>query len=141
MHHFSVGVAAAMIAGALACGCAGSSPTSASPSPTATGTPRLRLVNSGSVSLSALVVIFPDERVEFGDVAAGATTTYRSFSRGVYRYAAYQARLGDRIVSQPVIDWVGEKPMNGDAFTYTIEAAEGPPWGVNIRLVATTRDR
>ena len=141
MPHSSVKVAAAMLAGAVVCGCAGSSPTPPSPTTTSPVTPTLRLVNSGSLSLSGLVVIFPDERVEFGEVAAGSTTTYRSFRRGVYRYAAYQTRLGDRIVNQPVIDWVGEEPMNGDAFTYTIEAAEGPPWGVNIRLVSTTRDR
>lgn len=141
MHHVLVKAAAAILTGMLASGCAGSSPQPASPTPTGTAAPSLRLVNSGSLSLSGLVVIFPDERVPFGDVAAGATTTYRSFNRGVYRYAAYQARLGDRTVTQPVIDWVGEEPMRGEAFTYTIEASEGPPYGVQIRLVSATRDR
>ena len=126
--------------------CVGSSPTSASATssvPTqGPGTaPGLRLVNAGSVGVAGLVVVFPDERVEFGDVAAGAATTYRPVGKGVYRYAAYQAQLGGRTVSQPVIDWVGESPMTGEAFTYTFDATEGPPWGVNIRLVGVTRDR
>jgi len=123
-------------------GCAGPTPTSASPASASTVTmPVLRLVNSGAVGVSGLIVIFPDERVEFGDVAAGATTTYRAFSKGVYRYAAYQAQHGDRVVTQPVVDWVGEVPVSGEAFTYTIEASEGPPWGVHVRLLAMTRDR
>jgi hypothetical protein len=141
MHHAIVKAVAAILTGMVASGCAGSSPQPASPTPHGNAAPSLRLVNSGSLSLSGLVVIFPDERVQFGEVAAGTTTTYRSFSRGVYRYAAYQARLGDRIVTQPVIDWVGEEPMRGEAFTYTIEASEGPPFGVHIRLVSATRDR
>lgn len=128
---------------ALLCGCAGSSPTSPSAGTPSAGAsaPLLRLVNVGAVSISGLVVIFPDERLEFGDVPAGTSTVYRPVSRGVYRYAAYQARLGDRIVSQPVIDWVGELPMRGEAFTYTIEASEGPASGITIRLLAATHDQ
>lgn len=136
-----VGIVLALTAGLMSPGCTDSSPTAASSSPAVAVLSTLRLVNAGSLSVAGLVVVFPNERVDFGDVAAGTVTAYRPFSRGVYRYAAYQARLGDRIVSQPVIDWVGEVPMSGEAFTYTIEASEGPPWGVNIRLVATARDR
>ena len=86
-------------------------------------------------------MIFPDERLAFGDVAAGATTTYQAFSKGVFRYAAYEQRVGTTTINQPVLDWVGEVPMSGEAFTYSIEAFEGLPWGMNIRLVSTTRDR
>jgi uncharacterized cupredoxin-like copper-binding protein len=125
--------------------CADSSPTAASPvgatAQSKAVVQSLRLVNTGSVDVRGLVVMFPDERITFGDVPAGATTTHVTATKGVYRHAAYQARLGTQVTSQPVIDWVGEQPMQGERFTYAIEASEGPPWGVNIRLMSVTRDR
>lgn len=121
-------------------GCSTSVPTAASPL-SATQLPTLRVTNSGLRSIEGLVVVFPDERVVFGDVAPGATTTYQAVSKGVYRYAAYEHLVGARTVNQPTIDWVGEVPMPGEAFTYSILAFEDPLVGKTIALVATTRDR
>ncbi len=59
-------------------------------------------------------------RVEFGDVPAGGTTGYRDVPSGVYPYAAYQYRLGDRVVTQPITDWIGESPPEGNKFTYRL---------------------
>lgn len=82
---------------------------------------RLRVTNAGTVPIQNLVVLFPDERIEFGDVPAGATTEYKTASNGVYSYAAYSFDLAGSNVGQPVIDWVGEEPMEGEAFTYVID--------------------
>lgn len=103
--------------------------------------PTLRVINVGPHNLEGLVVAFPSERVAFGDVAPGSTTPYRLFRNGVFRYAAYEFRADGRVQRQPVIDWVGEEPMEGQAFTYSVELVEeGPPSGLSIRLVAVQRD-
>ena len=47
--------------------------------------PLLRLTNVGARDIQGLSVLFPDERVEFGDVPAGSTSTYRTVNKGVYR--------------------------------------------------------
>ena len=96
-------------------------------------------MNVGLRDIEGLVVLFPNERVEFGDVAAGTTTQYLISSVGVYGYAAYEFLVGGVVKHQPVIDWVGEKPMDGEAFTYSIVLLEGPS-GPSIRLAGTTRD-
>lgn len=108
-------------------------------SPSASG-PRLRLINSGSSSIGDLVILFPKDRIDFGDLSAGATSTYRSIPNGVFRYAAFQASVDGLTINQPVIDWVGEEPMTGDAFTYTIEVVREPAGNPGIRLINVSRD-
>lgn len=97
---------------------------------TATPTPelqQLRITNRGSSDITGLVVLFPGtnsvaeaSRVEFGNLTAGQTSTYRSVPSGVYAYAAYNYRIGDREVTQAVTDWVGESPLAGKKFTYQL---------------------
>jgi len=89
-----------------------------------------------------LVVIFPNNvRVSFGDVAAGATTNYSEVPGGVYPYAAYRLTIDGVVIDQPVIDWVGEAPMAGIAFTYRIDVDTSRPRGQIIRLISATRDQ
>jgi hypothetical protein len=111
----------------------------ATTSPTAIDA-QLRVINVGSRELEDLVVLFPHQRVEFGSLAAGFATPYRVVPDGVFRYAAYEFRVGGRVQHQPVIDWVGEEPMEGRAFTYSIELVNTPSSGLTIRLVSTRRD-
>ena len=88
-----------------------------------------------------LTVQFPDfVLVPFGDVAIGATTAYEPVRDGVYRYAAYRLQINGEIVSQPVIDWVGEQPMEGRDFTYTIDVDTSRPRYEWVRLIRVTRD-
>jgi hypothetical protein len=126
-------------------GCSSGVPTALSPTvPVAgTGAPaaHLRVTNVGTLNLSGLTVLFPDERLEFGDIPAGSSTNYQLASKGVYRYAAYQYRHHGSVITQPVIDFVGEVPMPGQAFTYSIELTGEAPPSMRIRLVATTRDQ
>lgn len=132
-----------MLFAAVGCGATATSP---SPSPTGpsaeTQTPRLRIVNEGSSSATALVVTFPNTvRVSFGDVAPGATTQYSDVPGGVYRYAAYRLTIDGALIDQPVIDWVGEVPMSGTAFTYRLDVDTSRPRGQIIRLISVTRDQ
>jgi hypothetical protein len=104
---------------------------------------RLRLTNQSALPLYGLLVIFPNERVDFGDIPAGATTAYKVFSRGVYRYAAYNVEVDGQKYRQPVIDWIGETPIPGAAFTYILEA-DPTRWktqGQVIRLVKVVKIR
>ena len=97
---------------------------------TATPTPvlqQLRITNSGSSDITGLMVLFPGSspeaeatKIEFGDLPAGQTSTYRSVPSGVYAYAAYSYRLENREVTQAVTDWVGESPLAGKKFTYQL---------------------
>jgi hypothetical protein len=102
----------------------------------------LRIRNLGAVDLHNLVVIFPDQRIAFGDVPAGATSEYRPAPGGVYRYAAYEVEIGGQFYQQPVIDWVGETPMPGDAFTYTLDAdpARQQAGDLLVRVVEVSQD-
>ncbi len=95
--------------------------------PTRAVTPQLRIVNNGNTDIQELVILFPGitsdaeaRQVPFGNVAVRKTTEYREVPGGVYRYAAYSYKLDGRVVTQPVTDWVGERPMTGSKFTYRL---------------------
>ncbi len=83
-------------------------------------TPQLRITNASEFIFDRVVVIFPQEQITFEAVAPGATTAYQPVPGGVYRYAAYEMTFDGRKIRQPVIDWVGEVPMAGNAFTYVL---------------------
>ena len=100
----------------------------------------LRIRNVASVPIESLVVQFPDEAIEFGTVAPGATSDYRGTSKGVYPYSAFRARVNGATIAQPVIDWLGAEPMDGDAFTYVIDVIRVSDRPV-INIVTTTKDR
>lgn len=103
--------------------------------------PRLRIINAGERDIKGLVVLFPDERIEFGDIPAGAITVYMSAPSGVYNYAAYEYLQDGESVTQPVIDWVGETPRSGSDFTYTLVFRPQNPPMQRIELVAASVDR
>lgn len=132
-------------------GCAGvvaTATATATPQPTLvpTGTPtptpvpsqQLRLVNQSAYTLKNLVVCFPQEQVAFGDLAPGQTSDYREVPLGVYRYAAYLVDLEGQHYEQPVIDWVGEVPMPGAAFTYVLDA-DPAKWGTQGAVIFLTQ--
>jgi hypothetical protein len=96
---------------------------------------RLRLAIAGPTGARSLSVLFPDAQVSFGDARPGDTTPYRDVPNGVYSYAAYRLEIDGQLMTQPVIDWVGERPMEGRAFTYTLDIDTGRP----LRVGATAR--
>jgi hypothetical protein len=103
-------------------------------------TPRLRVINHGREPIKDLVVVFPEEEVVFGDVAPGETTEYQVLDQGIYRYAAYRFQVEGEIVTQPVIDWVGEEPVPGAAFTYILDYDPTRPQMQQVQLVEVTQD-
>src|SRR5262245_23816421 len=96
---------------------------------------RLRIKNDSAHDIQNLTVIFPDERLVFGNVAAGATTEYKPTFKGVYQYAAYELDVNGKHVMQPVIDWVGEEPMRGLSFTYTLRVDPNATESLTVELV------
>ena len=108
-------VAAVIAVAAVACDQSLTTPSSGSPES------RLRITLSGTSRIDNLIVQFPDARVTFGTLQGGTTSAYQEVPTGVYRYAAYQYVLDGVAYRQPVIDWVGEQPMEGRAFTYVLE--------------------
>jgi hypothetical protein len=115
----------------------------ANPSSTPLLPQKLRISNQSSFTIHDLYVRFPDERVEFRDVLPGVTTDYQVVSLGVYRYAAYDVVVDGQEYQQPVVDWMGESPMNGNAFTYILDVdpARWKTEGQVIRLVEVKKDQ
>ena len=103
--------------------------------------PRLRVTNGGDEPIAGLIVLFPEEEITFGDVAPGETTEYQVVSQGVYRYAAYRFQYRGETVTQPVLDWVGEVPMPGEAFTYVIGYDPTRPELQRVQLVEVIREQ
>jgi hypothetical protein len=104
-----------------------------------TQTPRLRITNSGVQPIENLIVWFPEDQIEFGDIPAGATTESKDVPNGVYRYAAYRLEVEGQMITQPVIDWVGEEPLLADRFTYTLDFDPSRPQMQMVQLLEVTQ--
>jgi hypothetical protein len=78
--------------------------------------------------------------VTFETVSVGTTTTYLQVPNGVYAYGAFQFVVDGILIRQPVIDWTGESPLDGTAFTYSLELVTSPSGGSMIRLTKVSRD-
>jgi hypothetical protein len=81
---------------------------------------RIRVVNESAEDLQDLELLFPEEQVAVGDVAAGAASDYVDVPQGVYSYSAFRFVRGGESVVQPVIDFVGERPLPIDDYTYVL---------------------
>ena len=101
------------------------------PRPRAAAHSRLRVRNVGPLSIHELIVVFPTLKLRFGDVGKGATTGYVDVPTGVYRYAALEHSWEGRAITQPVIDWLGERPYPAGSFTYVLRAE---PYGDGSRV-------
>jgi len=92
------------------------------------------------MSVEELTVSFPEDEIMFGDVTAGTSTEYQVVPNGVYNYAAYRFELDGETILQPVIDWVGEVPLEGDSFTYVIDFNSSRNKWEMVRLLEVTVD-
>lgn len=96
---------------------------SSTSTPSATPTPKfssLRIMNTSTYDLHQLVVIFPTQRIDFGDIPAGATSAYLPVTNGVYRYSAFKVEIDGKLYDQGVTDWMGEQPMPGYKLSYVL---------------------
>lgn len=126
MRWFIVALACAMLIG---CGQAATAPL---PNAAAqSDVPQLRITNASEFVFDRVVVFFPREQITFEAVAPGATTPYQPVQRGVYGYAAYEMTFDGRTIKQDVLDWMGEKPLPGSAFTYVLSVdPQRPDWQI-----------
>lgn len=81
---------------------------------------RLRITNTSATPLDQLIVMFPNEQIDFGAIPAGATTDFQPVQGGVYSYAAYRATINRQPLTQGGSDWLGEQPLVGTRFTYVL---------------------
>jgi hypothetical protein len=109
--------------------------------PTAPENHQLRVSNTGTVAIEGLSILFPSETITVGSVASGATTSYILVSRGVYAYGAFRFMVDGLVVQQPVIDWTGEKPLDGESFTYALERVVSGAGVSTIRISRVDRDK
>jgi hypothetical protein len=103
----------------------------------------LRISNQSNIPIKGLVVHFPVDQIVFGNVPVGTTTEYHEVQGGVYRYAAYTAEVNRKNYEQPVVDWIGEAPIEGTAFTYIVKV-DPQRWetaGQVIQLVRVKKDK
>lgn len=107
---------------------------------TSPSAPRLRITNNGTAAIKNLTVLFPQDQVQFGDIPVDATTEYQDVPNGVYRYASYRLEVHGQPITVPVIDWVGEEPMEGSAFTYTLAVDPDRSLLGIVRLIDVTQD-
>lgn len=84
----------------------------------------IRVENASASLMEDVLVWFPDQRVEYGDVEPGAATAYQVIDKA-YRYAYVEAAVeGDTLVLQP-IDYVGETLLEGGRYTYRLDLFDG----------------
>ena len=100
---------------------------------------RLRVRNVGIRPIHQLVVVYPTQRVRFGDVVPGELTTYRDVPDGVREQMLLDHVLEGRLIEPFVIDWHGSNPkaFSGN-FTYDLLLK---PAFDQIRVVRIGRDR
>jgi hypothetical protein len=127
-------------------GCSATAPTPI-PTPTHLSPQRLRVHNAGPIEIKGLVVGFagvglPVDRIAYGDIAPGATTDYQNVPNGVLAYAAYTFQMAGRETDQAVMDFIGEQPLPGNNFTYSVDY-DPSRWSKNeaIRLLGVTTDK
>ena len=134
----AVRASAATLAALALCSCAqpGIAPPVSEPSSSAS---RIRVVNDSTEELRDLHLLFPQEEVVIGDVAAGTASDYVEVAHGVYNYSAFRFLRGGESVVQPVIDLVGETPRPIDDYTYLLGV--DPDWGDQLELLTVFRSR
>ena len=92
------------------------------------------------MALRQLTVLFPKDEVSFGDVDVNTTSSYRTVPHGVGEYASFKFVLNGIPIKQNVADFVGWKPISGEAFTYRVRVETGTTQPF-LRVIAVERDR
>jgi hypothetical protein len=101
---------------------------------------QLRVHNASRYAIQALTVRFPEDNILIGSLPPNATSDYFRVPHGVYPYAAYHLVYDDQVVDQPVVDFMGETPLDGVAFTYTIDILPSNPYLQVIQLIAVKKE-
>lgn len=93
---------------------------------------QIRVANASAFTMEQVTIGFPSQEVQYGTLAAGATSEYRDVEQA-YRYAAVTVMVEDeRLVMQP-IDFVGESLLAPGRYTYVLDV-DSPPTRLNLTL-------
>ena len=110
----------------LGAGCNAPSDTSPPAAPRGPAAPvEISIQNDSSVDFDSVVVAFPSQRENFGPVAAGAESSYRTVEMA-YRYAYVEAHHAgaEPYVLQP-IDYTGEELLADGRYSYALDIQNG----------------
>ncbi|HJX26848.1 MAG TPA: hypothetical protein VJ885_02970 [Thermoanaerobaculia bacterium] len=112
---------AAVLLGLVAGGCGSGQPA---PADGGTGTAaqggiEIRVANRSDRDFDQVVATFDPDRVEYGAVAKGATSEYRTVKQA-YRYALVEVTAGGQTFRFHPIDYVGETPLEPGRYTYAL---------------------
>ena len=79
----------------------------------------IRIANESSFAFESVDVVFPEDSVDYGAIAAHGRSAYREVSTA-YRYAMIIVQVaGEELRIQP-IDYVGENELPDGRYTYAL---------------------
>lgn len=102
---------------------------------------KIRLNNVSEFNMDSVLVIFPEDEINYGNLLAGKSSEYRMVNKA-YRYAYIQVKInGGLCVLQP-IDYMGESLLKPGNYTYilnafdagTDEGSESPRLNLSLEL-------
>lgn len=81
--------------------------------------PQIRIANRGDVPLENIVVSFHSQTEQYGTLAPGGVSDYRSIAKA-YSVARIEATANGEAVRLQPIDFVGDEPLDGGLYTYAL---------------------
>jgi hypothetical protein len=94
---------------------------------------RVRVANASDRTFASVRVLFPDEIVDYGSLAPGQESAYRTVGTA-YSYAGFEVEVGGDTLRMQPIDYVGETPLAAGAYTYVLDLDEGDPTRLSLTL-------
>jgi hypothetical protein len=88
------------------------------------GDVRIRIENDSPNAFTSVAVMFPEDEVDYGAVAANKVSDYRKVSVA-YRYARIDVRIGSTELRIQPRDYMGEEPLAPGRYTYSLYFIDG----------------
>ena len=83
------------------------------------GDVHVRIANESSFPFASVDVVFPEDSVDYGVVAAHGASEYRPVSKA-YSYALIIVQVGGEELRLQPIDYVGENLLSPGRYTYAL---------------------
>ncbi len=80
----------------------------------------IRVTNESEFTMHDVVVGFPAETEEYGDIAPGNSSDYRKVEKA-YRYARVETTIEGKKADLQPIDYVGEELLAAGRYTYVLD--------------------
>ena len=85
----------------------------------------IRVANQGDVALGKVIVKFPSQTVNYGNVSPGKATAYRKVGKA-YRYAFIETTVDGKKKRIQPIDYLGERLLVAGKYTYALKYLKEP---------------